>query len=208
MSCSAVASDSVGYGLPNAFTCLGLIATGTDKSPFLGVFYYLRFAEVVPASSCRVEFLSNGLLAHFLFVTMNPMASIQEQLTKILAPVVESLDCNFWGVEYFPKGRDSLLRVYIDKPEGIAVEDCERVSRQVSSVLDVEDPIRSEYTLEVSSPGIDRPLTRLKDYVRFVGFEARLELGVPLPNGRKRLQGQICRLAESRRERRNSIGSG
>ncbi len=190
MSCSAVASDSVGYGLPNAFTCLGLIATGTDKSPFLGVFYYLRFAEVVPASSCRVEFLSNGLLAHFLFVTMNPMASIQEQLTKILAPVVESLDCNFWGVEYFPKGRDSLLRVYIDKPEGIAVEDCERVSRQVSSVLDVEDPIRSEYTLEVSSPGMDRPLFSLEQYQQSIGEKINLRLRVAF-EGRRRFVGLL-----------------
>lgn len=116
------------------------------------------------------------------------MASIQDNLTKLLAPVVESLGCDFWGIEFFPKGRESLLRVYIDKPDGISVEDCERVSRQVSSVLDVEDPIRTDYTLEVSSPGMDRPLFSLDHYQQSLGEKINLRLRVAF-EGRRRFVG-------------------
>jgi ribosome maturation factor RimP len=86
------------------------------------------------------------------------VSSKLEQLQALLAPVVEGLGYQCWGIEYVSQGKHSVLRIYIDKEGGILVDDCEAVSRQASGVLDVEDPISSEYTLEVSSPGMDRPL--------------------------------------------------
>lgn len=118
------------------------------------------------------------------------MASIQERLTEMFAPIVQSLGCELWGVDYVAQGRNSLLRIYIEKADGVAVEDCERVSRQVSSVLDVEDPIRSEYTLEVSSPGMDRPLFQLKQFEQSVGEDIALRLRVAF-EGRRKFKGLL-----------------
>lgn len=118
------------------------------------------------------------------------MASIQERLTQMFVPGVEAVGCELWGVEFFAQGRKSLLRVYIDKPDGIAVEDCEQVSRQVSSILDVEDPIRSEYTLEVSSPGMDRPLFAVKHYQQSVGEHVAVRLRVAF-DGRRKFTGLL-----------------
>lgn len=118
------------------------------------------------------------------------MASIQERLTEMFAPVVHALGCELWGVEYIAQGRNSLLRVYIEKAEGVAVEDCEKVSRQVSSILDVEDPIRSDYTLEVSSPGMDRPLFQLQHFQQNVGEQVSVRLRVAF-EGRRRFKGLL-----------------
>jgi len=76
-------------------------------------------------------------------------------ITELLTPVVTDLECELWGCVLVP---GNTLRIYIDRPEGITIDDCERVSRQVSTILDVENPISGRYTLEVSSPGLDRPL--------------------------------------------------
>ena len=108
----------------------------------------------------------------------------------MLDPVVAALGCDLWGIEYQTQGRRALLRVYIDKAEGIGVEDCERVSRQVSSVLDVEDPIHVEYTLEVSSPGMDRPLFKLSQFVASVGEHVAVRLRQPF-EGRRRFSGLL-----------------
>ncbi|MCW8127775.1 ribosome maturation factor RimP [Microbulbifer halophilus] len=113
------------------------------------------------------------------------MTSKREQLEELLAPVVESLGCELWGVEYQTHGRNALLRIYIDSEDGVAVEDCEKVSRQASAVLDVEDPISGRYTLEVSSPGLDRPLYKLNQYERFVGAQIEVRLRMPLDGQRK-----------------------
>ncbi|MBN8430612.1 ribosome maturation factor RimP [Microbulbifer salipaludis] len=113
------------------------------------------------------------------------MASKRELLEELLAPVVESLGCELWGIDYQTHGRNALLRIYIDSERGIAVEDCEKVSRQVSAVMDVEDPINSRYTLEVSSPGMDRPLYKLEQYQRFIGAQVELRLRMPLDGQRK-----------------------
>ena len=118
------------------------------------------------------------------------MSSIAQRLTDLLAPVATSLDCELWGVEYLPQGRHALLRVYIEKPDGVSVDDCERVSRQASAVLDVEDPIKSEYTLEVSSPGMDRPLFTLDHYRRHLGDKVALRLRLPF-EGRRRFTGTL-----------------
>ena len=119
------------------------------------------------------------------------MASIHERLESLLSPVAASLGCELWGLDYSPQGKDgAVLRLYIDKPEGVAVEDCEAVSRQASSVLDVEDPIKSEYTLEVSSPGMDRPLYKLKQFEISVGEIAQVRLRVAF-EGRRNFKGLL-----------------
>ncbi|SIS06105.1 ribosome maturation factor RimP [Aquipseudomonas alcaligenes] len=118
------------------------------------------------------------------------MSSKLEQLQAMLAPVVESLGYECWGVEFISQGRHSLLRVYIDHANGILVDDCEVVSRQVSAVLDVEDPISSEYTLEVSSPGMDRPLFTLEQFAKHVGEQVKIKLRSPF-DGRRNFQGLL-----------------
>lgn len=119
------------------------------------------------------------------------MAGKHTQLEELIAPVVESLECELWGLEYSVQGRRSMLRIFIDKqPDGVLVEDCEKVSRQVSSVLDVEDPISGEYTLEVSSPGMDRPLFKLAHFEKYVGHRVALRLRVAF-EGRRKFQGLL-----------------
>jgi ribosome maturation factor RimP len=118
------------------------------------------------------------------------VSSKLEQLQAMLAPVVESLGYECWGVEFISQGRHSLLRVYIDHANGILVDDCEAVSRQVSAVLDVEDPISSEYTLEVSSPGMDRPLFTLDQFAKHVGEQVKIKLRSPF-DGRRNFQGLL-----------------
>ena len=118
------------------------------------------------------------------------MSSKLEQLQAMLAPVVESLGYQCWGVEFISQGRHSLLRVYIDHADGILIDDCEVVSRQISAVLDVEDPITSEYTLEVSSPGMDRPLFTLEQFAAHAGEQVRIKLRSPF-EGRRNFQGLL-----------------
>lgn len=116
------------------------------------------------------------------------MSSKLEQLQALLAPVVEALGYECWGVEFISQGRHSVLRVYIDRPEGILIDDCEAVSRQVSGILDVEDPISGEYTLEVSSPGMDRPLFTLEQFAKHAGEQVKIKLRSPY-EGRRNYQG-------------------
>lgn len=104
------------------------------------------------------------------------MSTRIEQLQTLLAPIIESLGYQCWGIEFISQGKHSLLRVFIDHAKGIGVEDCEVVSKQVSAILDVEDPIPYEYTLEVSSPGMDRPLFTLEQYEQFVGEMVKVKL--------------------------------
>lgn len=118
------------------------------------------------------------------------MASKHDLLTELLTPVVESMGCQLWGLEYFSQGRHSTLRLYIDRPEGVGLEECERVSRQVSSVMDVEDPITGEYTLEVSSPGVDRPLYTLEQFARYAGEQVSIRLRSAF-EGRRKFSGLL-----------------
>lgn len=118
------------------------------------------------------------------------MASKQEQLHALIAPVAASLGCELWGLEYLTQGRYTTVRIYIDREEGVSLEDCEKVSRQVSSVMDVEDPIDSEYTLEVSSPGMDRPLYTLEQYARYIGEQINVRLRLAR-DGRRKFKGTI-----------------
>jgi len=104
--------------------------------------------------------------------------------------VVESLDCELVGIEYGRQDNRGLLRVYIDKENGVGVSDCQRVSHQLSGVLDVEDVIQGQYQLEVSSPGLDRPLFTLEHFERFAGHKARLRLVTPI-NGQRKFRGTL-----------------
>jgi ribosome maturation factor RimP len=114
-----------------------------------------------------------------------------EELTELLAPVIADMGLECLGVEYSPSHGNSLVRVYIDAAgRAVTVDDCEAVSRQVSATLDVNDPVPGRYTLEVSSPGLDRPLYAPEHFARFVGHAAKLEVNVPI-NGRRRFQGPI-----------------
>ena len=99
-----------------------------------------------------------------------------DQLTEMIQPVVEGLGCELWGIERQSSGSNSTLKVYIDAERGVDIEDCARISRQVSSLLDVEEPLLGEYTLEVSSPGMDRKLFRLDQFEAFEGATVRIQL--------------------------------
>lgn len=114
-----------------------------------------------------------------------------QQLQELVAPAVTALGFELWGVEYITRGRQAMLRIYIDHPEGIDVDDCAAVSRQVSALLDVEDPIAGEYTLEVSSPGMDRPLFTLDQFVRYRGEQIKLKLRAPY-EGRRNFSGRLA----------------
>jgi len=112
------------------------------------------------------------------------------RLTELLQPLVEDMGYEFVGLEHRSNPKDPVLVIYIDRPEGIGVDDCERVSREVAALLDVEDPIPGHYNLEVSSPGLDRPLFTLEQFERFRGDTVQLSVFAPVA-GRRRFKGPI-----------------
>jgi len=118
------------------------------------------------------------------------LSKFDEKLTEMLTPPVEALGFELLGIEFVRAGKHSTLRVYIDSPNGITVDDCADVSHQVSSVLDVEDPISTEYNLEVSSPGLDRPLFKEQHYQAVIGQTASVRLRIPLDN-RRNFKGEV-----------------
>ena len=119
------------------------------------------------------------------------MAVADSKLRQLLQPVVESLGFELWGLELQAGGKTKLLRLYIDRAEeGVGIEDCEKVSRQSSAILDVEDAINGEYILEVSSPGMDRPLYELAQYERYIGEDISLRLRFPY-EGRRNFKGRL-----------------
>ena len=124
------------------------------------------------------------------------MSDKATEIANLLAPTVEALDLELLGVEYITAPGGATLRLYIDVPfeqqpeRMVDIDDCERVSREVSAQLDVEDPISGNYNLEVSSPGVDRPLFTLAQFARHAGESAKVTLKLPA-NGRRRLQGEI-----------------
>ncbi len=119
----------------------------------------------------------------------------ERRLTEMLAPVAEALGYELLGVEFMPQGRHSLLRIYIDGPDGVTVDDCAKVSEQVSAVLDVEDPIQGEFTLEVSSPGLDRPLFTQAHFEAVVGKMVQVRLAFPV-EGRRKFKGRLLAVEE------------
>jgi ribosome maturation factor RimP len=123
------------------------------------------------------------------------MAGIS-QLNAMFSPVTEGLGYEFVGLEYKSGASPAILRIYIDHEDGINVDDCAKVSRQISAVLDVEDPISSEYTLEVSSPGLNRPLFVAKHYQEFVGKDIKCKLRMPL-DGRRNFSGKLLEATDN-----------
>lgn len=131
------------------------------------------------------------------------MSDKAADIAKLLSPTVQSLGLELLGAEYLPAPGSATLRLYIDvpadetgvggEPRAVTIDDCEAVSREVSAQLDVEDPISGQYTLEVSSPGVDRPLFAPDQYARFAGEKAKVGLKLP-QDGRRKLQGTILRV--------------
>jgi len=113
-----------------------------------------------------------------------------QKLNELLQPLVEDLGYEFVGLEYSPNPKHAVLRIFIDREDGVGIEDCEMVSREVAALLDVKDPIRSQYNLEVSSPGLDRPLFTPAHYAEFAGCEAQVTLFAP-QDGRRKFKGRI-----------------
>ena len=118
---------------------------------------------------------------------------LEQRIVDLLEPSVRGLGYELLGVEFTGQGQHSRLRLFIDREGGVNLDDCEQVSRQVSAVLDVEDPIRGHYALEVSSPGLDRPLFRLEHYSRFVGHLVKVRLSHALA-GQRNFKGTIVRV--------------
>lgn len=110
---------------------------------------------------------------------------IQANIEQLLKPTIESMGYEFWGCQYMAHRHNPMLRIYIDSAVGIGIVDCEQVSRRVSAVLDVEDPIAGQYSLEVSSPGIPRPLFYADQYTRYIGDEVEIKLTKPIAGQRK-----------------------
>jgi len=124
------------------------------------------------------------------------MAKITDKVFALINPVVRDMGYELLGLEYAPSGKHSVLRVYIDSDNGVGVNDCESVSRQVSAIMDVEDPISGQYNLEVSSPGIERPLFTIDHYRRFLGNDVSLRLYRPM-DGRRKFTGNIGSISET-----------
>ena len=129
-------------------------------------------------------------MAHFLFPESG-MRQDSLQISKLLEPGIRSMGYELVGVEYQSGGKGGgLLRVYIDHEHGITADDCQKVSYQVSGVLDVHDPIPGHYTLEISSPGLDRPLFKAADFERFAGQLVKLRTRLPL-DGQRNFRGRL-----------------
>ena len=113
-----------------------------------------------------------------------------ESLKEMLEPAVNAVGMELWGIEYLSQGKHSILRVYIDSEDGVTIDNCEAASHQVSGVLDVEDPINGEYNLEVSSPGMDRPLFNFDQFAMYQGelISVRLQMAV---NGMRNFTGKL-----------------
>jgi ribosome maturation factor RimP len=123
------------------------------------------------------------------------MSSAKTQvLTAIIEPVVESFGLQLWGLQYSSHNGHSLLRIFIDGEQGVGVDDCAKVSRQLSAVLDVEDPINGKYILEVSSPGLDRSLFTLAQYTLYVGSTIKVKLNTAV-DMRKKFKGILLAVA-------------
>lgn len=123
--------------------------------------------------------------------------TLTEKLQTLLEPGAQAVGFHIWSVEFVQQGTASVLRVYIDGPDGVTVEDCAAVSWQLSGLLDVEDPLPGQYALEVSSPGLDRPLVTPEHYQTVVGKRLRLNTYTH-QLGRKRFNGQLLEADEEK----------
>jgi ribosome maturation factor RimP len=119
----------------------------------------------------------------------------QDELAKLLEPTIEGLGYELSDLEARVGSQNGLLRLFIDKEDGISLEDCEKVSLAVSALLDVEDPLPGQYNLEVSSPGADRTLTKLAHFERFTGETVKVQMRFPV-EGRRRFRGKLLSVDE------------
>ncbi len=115
---------------------------------------------------------------------------VQDEIEQLIRPSIEDMGYMLWGCEYLAQGKHSLFRVYIDKDDGIGIDDCQRVSHQVSALLDVEDLIPGNYSLEVSSPGVPRPLFYSWQYQYYIGQDVQIRLSKPV-NSKRKFSGVI-----------------
>jgi ribosome maturation factor RimP len=161
----------------------GLGRGGRDqKSPPRGFLFFVRL---------------NGPNGPFCFLTTTTMpATLRERLIALIEPLVGRLGYELVELEHTAGRGSAVVRLFIDCPEGVGLADCERVSREVSALLDVEDPIPTAYTLEVSSPGFDRVLRTQAHFARFVGSRVAVELAVPR-EGRRRYTGTLVSADEA-----------
>ncbi len=118
------------------------------------------------------------------------MSAKLKQLQEMLEPVAESMGFELWGIEYISQGKDSILRIYIDGENGVSVDDCALMSHHASGILDVEDTVSGKYSLEVSSPGLDRLLFKLEHYQAYIGQVIKIKLRMPF-DGRRNFKGQL-----------------
>jgi ribosome maturation factor RimP len=125
------------------------------------------------------------------------MAIQLQDLTPLFEPVIESMGYELVGVEFVGGGGHGTLRVYIDRDEGVSIDDCASISHQISGILDVEEPIKQAYDLEISSPGIDRPLFKLADFERYAGSTAKIKMAVGV-DGRKNFKGRLQGVADAK----------
>ena len=119
----------------------------------------------------------------------------QSHLWDLFEPVVNGMGFDLIEIEHFPNPKHGVLRLFIDREGGVTIDDCADVSRQISALIDVEDPIRGQFNLEVSSPGLDRPLRRLKDFQRFTGSLVKLKTVMPL-EGQRNFKGRLLEANE------------
>lgn len=124
------------------------------------------------------------------------MVVIKDQIKDVIQPTIEGMGYILWGIEFKHVGRKSFLTVYIDKDGGVSIEDCSDVSRQISSVLDVEDLISYAYDLEVSSPGLDRLFFNIEQFKQYINEKIDIELNMPMDNHRK-FKGLLVAVADN-----------
>lgn len=124
--------------------------------------------------------------------------SIEATIEELVQPIIDSNNFELVDVEYVKEAGEYYLRIFVDKEGGISLNECEVVSRALSEILDVKDPIKDNYYLEVSSPGLDRPLKKDKDFIRYQGRDVEIKLYKPL-NGSKQLEAELVGLTEDKK---------
>ena len=143
--------------------------------------------------TARRSMRENGRKPIFCWCNVN---RTERQIEELLQETVERFGCQIWGVEFFSAGKRSKLKIYIDKPDGVSIDDCEVVSREIGAVLDVEDMFGGGYTLEVSSPGLDRILFKAEQFEANVGAMVDVRLNFPF-DGRKRFVGLLANVEDA-----------
>jgi ribosome maturation factor RimP len=136
-------------------------------------------------------------LRPFFVIRGGVMSPVNVKIEKLIAPTIEALGFELVGCELVASGKgSSTLRVYADGPDGINIDQCAEISRQIGVILDVENPIHGNYSLEVSSPGLERPLFKLEHYRRFIGKTAKVRLRMP-QNDRRNFKGEITKVNDT-----------